>query len=182
MKTNNYIKEPFISKINYHIDDRGELSRIFCQNQIKKKKINFLLKQVNYVIVKKKGTIKGMHFQIEPFAEIKLVSVLKGRIYDVLIDIRKGSKTFLKKKKFVLNAKKREILIIPKGFAHGFQTLTDKCEILYCHSQFYNLKKERSINPFDKSINIKWPIKLSNISKKDKKVKLIKNIFKGYNF
>ena len=87
MKTNNYIKEPFISKINNHIDDRGELSRIFCQNQIKKKKINFLVKQVNYVIVKKKGTIKGMHFQIEPFAEIKLVSVLKGRIYDVLIDI-----------------------------------------------------------------------------------------------
>ena len=115
-----------------------------------------------------------------PYSEVKIVKVIKGKIFDVLIDIRKDSKEFLKNKKFLLDSNKNDILIIPKGYAHGFQTLTDQCEIIYCHSEFFNVKKERSINPFDKYVNIKWPIQVTNVSIKDKSAKLITKTFKGY--
>jgi len=160
-------------------DSRGSLSRIFCINQTFKKGFDISLKQINFVNVKRKATIKGMHMQLPPYTEVKTVSVIKGKIFDVILDLRKGSKNFLKWKSYIMSSNQNKSLIIPKGFAHGFQTLTDECEILYCHSEIYKSKNEISINPFDTSVKIKWPIKVSNISIKDKKAKYIFNDFKG---
>lgn len=174
------LKYPKVIRLKFFEDLRGKLSRVYCKSELEKKKINIPIKQINHVIVKKKGTVKGMHYQIMPYSETKIVKVIKGKIFDVLIDIRKDSKEFLKNKKFLLDSNKNDILIIPKGYAHGFQTLTDQCEIIYCHSEFFNVKKERSINPFDKYVNIKWPIQVTNVSVKDKSTKLITKTFKGY--
>ena len=133
------------------------------------KKINKVIGDVKFIqdneSRSKRGVLRGLHFQKSPHSQAKLVRCVKGEILDVALDLRTDSKSFGTYEKTIISESNRNQLFIPKGFAHGFQTLTDKCEILYCHSQFYNLKKERSINPFDKSINIKWPIKLSNISK-----------------
>ena len=174
------LEGPKLIRLNQFKDVRGGLARVFCMNAFLSKKIEFNVKQVNHVCVIKKGTIKGMHFQIKPYAEIKSINLIKGKIIDVIIDIRKNSKNFLKTKTFILDSKENKTLVIPKGLAHGFQTLTDNCEIIYCHSEDYNNEKERSINPFDSKINIKWPIKISNISSKDKETNFISNDFKGY--
>ena len=170
---------PKLISLNNFKDKRGSLARIFCTNEFTKKGINISIKQINHVIVKKKGTIKGMHFQLQPFSEMKIVKVIRGKIFDVVIDVRKNTKNFLSYKKFTLDSNENKWLIIPKGFAHGFQTLNDKCEIIYAHSEIYKLSKELSINPFDPKVGIKWPIALSTISSKDKKTKFIYNDFKG---
>ena len=172
-------KQPKLIGLSSFKDRRGKLSRLFCFKELTRKGFSFFIRQINHVVVNKKGTIKGMHFQVHPFSEDKIVNVIKGKIFDVVIDVRKNSKNFLKYKTFVINSKENKCLLIPKGFAHGFQTLSDDCEIIYCHSNFYKSTKELSINPFDPSINIHWPIKLSNISLKDKKTKFIYNDFKG---
>ena len=148
-------------------------------NEFAKKGFNFSIKQINHVVVNKKGTIKGMHFQVPPYSEIKVVNVIKGKIFDILIDVRKDSKNFLNWKSFILNSKENKSLLVPQGFAHGFQTLNDNCEIIYCHSELYKSTKELSINPFDPIVDISWPIKVSNISLKDKKTNFIYNDFKG---
>lgn len=170
---------PKLIKLNNFKDKRGKLARIFCVNEFKKKGLNFSVKQINHVVVNKKGTIKGMHFQLQPFSEIKIVNVIKGKIFDVVIDVRKNSKNFLSYKKFILSSDENKCLLIPKGFAHGFQTLNDNCEIIYGHSKIYKSSKELSINPFDPRVGIKWPIAVSIVSSKDKKTKFIYNDFKG---
>ena len=178
-KIQNKFSSSKLIKLNNFKDKRGKLSRIFCNYEFKKYELDFDIKQVNHVSVIKKGTIKGMHIQIKPFTEIKTINVIKGKIFDVIIDVRKNSKNFLKYQKFILDSKENNCLLIPKGFAHGFQTLCNNCEIIYCHSEIYKPNKEFSINPLDTLINIKWPIKISNISSKDKKTKFIYNDFKG---
>lgn len=154
-------------------DNRGSLTRLFCIKELDKLNINFNIKQINHVNVKKKGTIKGMHYQIKPFEENKIVKLVSGNIFDIVIDVRKNSKNFLKYKTFFLSSKENKILFIPKGFAHGFQTLTDNCEIIYMHSEYYKPIFEKSINPLDPKISIKWPLKISLISNKDKLIKFI---------
>ena len=173
------IKNPRIIRLTNFKDFRGKLSRIFCTESLKKKNLSFNIKQINHVLVKKKATIKGMHIQLQPFNEIKLVKVIKGKIFDVVLDLRKNSKNFLKYKVFILDSSTDNLLIIPKGFAHGFQSLTNNCEIIYCHSETYNPKKELSINPLDPNISINWPLKKPIISSKDLNSQYIYDDFKG---
>jgi len=173
------IKNPRIIRLTNFKDFRGKLSRVFCTESLKKKKLLFNIKQINHVLVKKKATIKGMHIQLQPFNEIKLVKVIKGKIFDVVLDLRKNSKNFLKYKVFILDSSTDNLLIIPKGFAHGFQSLTNNCEIIYCHSETYNPKKELSINPLDPNISINWPLKKPIISSKDLNSQYIYDDFKG---
>lgn len=170
---------PRIIKFNFYQDERGEFKRVYCINELKKLRKKIEVKQINYTKIKHKGTIKGIHFQKHPYSEIKIVNVIKGKIYDVLVDVRKKSKNFLKKKKYILSSSDNNSLIIPKGFGHSFQTLTDNCEIIYCHSEIYKPIQESSINPFDPILNIKWPLKVSKISLKDKNTKYISSDFKG---
>ena len=152
-------------------DFRGYLARLFCQKQFSRIKKNFSIKQINHTLTKKKGTIRGMHYQTQPFEEDKIVFCLKGKVFDVALDIRKNSKNYLKFDQLILTENRENLHFIPKGFAHGYQALTDNCELLYLHSNFYSKKKSKSICPIENKFKINWPIKNVIISKKDKQGK-----------
>jgi dTDP-4-dehydrorhamnose 3,5-epimerase len=160
-------------------DERGFFERLYC-----KKEFSTILKyknivQINRVNTKKKGTIRGMHYQKTFKKENKIVTCIKGRIFDVIVDVRKDSKTFLKWHGTILDSKSSRSNFVPYGFAHGYQTLTNDCEIIYFHTDFYNKKKSKIINCFDQKINIFWPLKFSVISDKDKCKVFLSRKFKG---
>lgn len=161
-------------------DERGNFIKIFSDpllmKYLKKKKI----KQVNYSTTKKKYSIRGLHYQ-NPYPEFKLVKCLEGKIFDVVVDLRKDSKTFMKHQIFDLNSKKSHILLIPENCAHGYQTLESNCKILYMHTNDYFPKYSKGFNYNDPLFKIKWPAKAKNISKKDLSYSLVDKIkFKGY--
>lgn len=147
-----------IKKIN---DIRGSFLKILSYEQ-KKKILNNQISEINISINKKKGTIRGMHYQSR-FKEKKIVFCLKGKVVDYCINVKNN-----KKYKFFLDEKDKDFLFVPENFAHGFQTLKRDTILIYIHSNLYSKKYEKSINPFSKKINIKWPIKKYVISKKDK--------------
>ena len=161
-------------------DQRGYLSRLFCSNEMRNLGWGGAILQINKTFTKKCGSIRGMHFQLPPATESKIIICLKGEIFDVVVDIRKESKTFLKYISVMLKSDLNNMLLIPKGFAHGFQTLNDNVELLYLHDHEYNPNLERGINPLDPLINVKWPLKNSIISEKDSSSKVIDKLeFKG---
>jgi dTDP-4-dehydrorhamnose 3,5-epimerase len=160
-------------------DNRGYLSRLFCSNYLLDYGWNKPIAQINYTNTKKIGIVRGMHFQRPPYSEIKIVNCLKGKILDVVVDLRSKSKTFLKYFAIELEEGKYKSLLIPEGFAHGFQALASNVELLYFHSCHYQPKAEDGINPRDPTINIAWPIKNIIISEKDEKRKFIDINFQG---
>ena len=157
----------FLINFTSHTDERGSFFRFYCQNEFKENSININWIQMNHSINKEKGTIRGLHFQVEPYSEIKLVRCIKGSVFDVIVDLRKDSDTYLQWQSFELSSKNCNAILIPKGFAHGFQTLEKNSELIYLHSEYYNKEYERGIYFNDKSLNIKWPIKKIIISSKD---------------
>lgn len=161
-------------------DFRGYFERLYCDKEfiklIRKKNI----KQINRSYTKKRGTIRGMHYQIGGGMEDKIVTCIKGKIFDVIIDIRKDSKNFLKWYGKTLDSNSIYSNFVPYGFAHGYQTLTNECEILYFHTDFYSKKRSKVINCLDTKIGIKWPINNHQIiSEKDKLKKFLDNKFLG---
>ena len=148
------------------IDERGQFSRIFCDKEFSSFGLKGPIRQINHSFTEKTGTVRGMHFQSNPFEEVKVVTCLHGEVFDVVVDFRKNSKTFLQWHGEVLNEDNRKLLLIPKGFAHGFQTLRDNTELIYLHSEPYSKEYEGDLNPFDKKIDIKWPLEITNISPK----------------
>jgi dTDP-4-dehydrorhamnose 3,5-epimerase len=149
------------------IDDRGLLSRIYCDEELKSIGLNRPIKQINHTLTKKNGTIRGLHFQKPPLAEEKLVSCLRGKIFDVAVDLRRNSQTFLQWYGEILSEKNLKALLIPQGFAHGFQTLTDDCELLYLHTAPYSKEHEDALNVFDERLNILWPVGVTELSSRD---------------
>jgi len=158
-----YIIEPELKT-----DERGYFARIFCKKEFTKIGFNFEIVQINRALNKKKGTIRGLHFQTPPKAEDKIISCVKGAIYDVAIDLRKDFPTFGQWVAEKLTEDNKKMFLIPKGFAHGFQTLTDNTEILYFMSEFYSPEYESGVRWNDPFFNIKWPIKNPILSEKDK--------------
>ena len=156
-------------------DKRGYLSRVFCNNEISKYGFSNAISQINTTLTLKKGTIRGLHFQRYPATDTKIILCLKGSIFDVVVDIRKDSPTFLKWISLELSCRKKNMILINKGFAHGFQTLSDDVELLYFHDHEYVSTLDTTINPFDPSINIKWPLDKSCISEKDLNGSFISN-------
>lgn len=148
-------------------DSRGFFLRTYCQNEFKDQKINFNIKQINRVVTLKKGTIRGIHMQASPYEEDKLITCIQGSVYDVIIDLRENSKTFRKYYSIILSDKNKKMLLMPKGFVHGYQTLENKTIIEYPTSQFYNPKNEIGIRWNDPYFKIKWPIKKNLVSEKD---------------
>lgn len=148
------------------IDDRGEFSRIYCQKEFEQAISNEVV-QINHSKTHKKGTIRGLHFQKTPYDEEKVVRCIKGSIWDVAVDLRPTSSTYLHWKSFVLKEDDHYALLIPTGFAHGFQTLEDNCEVVYFHTNFYNPMFESGLRFDDPVLNLKWPLKPTLISKKD---------------
>ena len=148
-------------------DDRGHFSRLYCAEDLIGVGNNKSIAQINHTLTRKKGTVRGMHFQYPPHSETKIVSCIKGEVYDVAIDLRKGSSTFLKWHAEILRENDCASLYIPDGFAHGFQTMTSDCELLYFHTDFYSPREEGAVNAFDPFLKIDWPLKVTEISKRD---------------
>lgn len=152
----------FFFKFKIKNDSRGWLKRTFCKKQI----TEFNLKQQSFVFNKKKLTLRGMHYQVNNSKESKILTVINGKIFDVVIDLRKNSKTYLKHYKSILDNKCGS-LFIPKGFAHGYLTLTNDVLLDYKMDNFYKNKDARGIRYNDKKFDIKWPKNIKIISHKD---------------
>ena len=120
-----------------------------------------------------------MHFQYAPYSETKIVTCLRGEILDVAIDIRKDSPTFMQHHTEVLNSENQSSLYIPEGFAHGFQALTEDCQLIYLHSSFYSSNSEGALNALDPTLAIDWPLQVSEISERDSNHAFIDNHFEG---
>lgn len=159
-------------------DNRGFLSRLFCQETIAKLGMK-PIQQINHTLTKKAGALRGMHFQHPPAAEIKIVSCLQGCIFDIAVDLRADSPTFLQWFGAELSAENQQSLLIPEGFAHGFQTLTENCELLYLHSASYSPQHEAALNPLDPRLSITWPLPVSEISARDQAHPMLDSGFKG---
>ena len=166
----------FIINLEKKEDERGFFARYFCEKEFKKKKLNTNWVQINNSFTKDKGTLRGLHFQNPPHAEVKLIRCIKGVIYDVVVDLRKNSKTFGKWFGSYLSEKNRTMMYVPEDFAHGFISLTKNTEIIYLISNFYQPTAERTLVWNDPDVNIEWPEKPKVISKKDRSGCLIKNI------
>ncbi|MBT8592143.1 dTDP-4-keto-6-deoxy-D-glucose epimerase [Polynucleobacter paneuropaeus] len=160
-------------------DHRGFLARIFCADQLKSAGWERPIAQINQTVTKKRGTVRGMHFQNTPHAEMKLVSCLQGEIWDVAVDLRKNSPTFLKWHAEKLSSDNFRALLIPEGFAHGFQTLLDDCELIYLHSAPYVRGSEAGIGPNDPYLDISWPLDFFEISTRDAEHPLLNDQFTG---
>lgn len=160
-------------------DSRGKISRIFCSEELEIAGWRKPISQINHSITQKKGSIRGLHYQKAPYAEMKLVTCVHGEIWDVALDLRKNSPTFLTWHAEKLSAKNCRALLIPEGCAHGFQTLTENCELLYLHSAPYTPEAEGGVHPTDPLINISWPIEIHEISTRDSQHMLLDNQFKG---
>jgi len=160
-------------------DSRGFLSRFFCADEFRSIGLTKQVVQINHTLTKKKGSVRGMHYQNPPYTEIKIVSCIKGEILDVAVDIRSGSSTFLQWHSEVLSADNQASLYIPEGFAHGFQALSDDCELIYLHTEFYEKSSEGALNARDPVLLIDWSLPISEISDRDRSHPEINNNFKG---
>ncbi len=176
-KTN--FKDLYTISLSPFNDHRGTFSRLFCQKELQDAGIDFNIAQINNSFTKEKGSIRGLHFQNTPYIESKIIKCIKGKILDIVVDIRENSPTFLQYFSIELTEDNDMMLVIPKGFAHGFQTLSDDCEIIYFVDEFYNPQKESGLLYDDKILNIEWKLKVTDISKKDIKYKEIDSSFKG---
>ena len=160
-------------------DQRGMFSRIFCEIEFKEISHSKKLVQINHSLTNRKGAIRGLHYQNPPMTETKMVKCLRGSVYDVIIDLRKESDTFLNWHGETLSSENRCMLYIPEGFAHGFQTLEANCELLYFHTEFYSPDYEEAVRFDDPRVGIKWPLDVSDISEKDKNHPLLSGNFEG---
>ncbi len=160
-------------------DPRGYFERMFCADELDEALAGRTIEQINRTVTAKRGTVRGLHFQRPPHAEIKLVSCLRGAIFDVAVDLRAGSKTLLRWHAEILSADNHRSLLIPEGFAHGFQTLTDDCELMYCHTAAFNAASEGGVHPLDPLLAIKWSEEISEISERDAKLAMLTAAFKG---
>lgn len=161
-------------------DERGWFARTYCKNEFTQIGHEAEWVQMNHSFTRQKGTLRGMHYQLPPHSEIKLVRCIAGAVYDVIIDLRKDSATFLNHFGVELSAANKKMIYIPEGFAHGFQTLTDDCELVYSHSQFYTPGSEAGLHYNDPKININWPLPVTSISAKDNMLSTIDSNFKGF--
>ena len=165
--------------LNKIVDARGLFARTFSKDEFSRVGFNKEFVQFNHSFNKYKGTLRGMHYQNAPYCETKLIRCIQGAVYDVAIDLRKGSETFMKYFSIELTAENMVSVLIPEGFAHGFQTLEDNSALIYHHTQFYNPGAERGVRFDDPALNIKWKLPAIMISDRDKSYNLIDTNFKG---
>jgi len=149
-------------------DHRGGFSRFFCERELSACLGSRKIVQINHSRTSKIGAVRGMHFQHPPYAEFKLVRCLRGRVWDVAVDIRHGSPTFLQWHAEILCPQNNQMLIIPEGFAHGFQALEANSELLYLHTNFYTPNAESGLLHDDPILGIEWPKPFTDLSTRDK--------------
>ena len=162
------LKGAYIIELEKLEDNRGFFARTWDKKIFDKRGLNSDLVQMSFSHSKQKGTLRGMHFQVNPFEETKIVRCLRGRIFDVIIDLREKSETYKEWINVELDDEERKMIYIPEGFAHGFQTLEDNTEVCYQMSNWFSSEHAKGIRWDDKEFNIKWPIQNVIISEKDK--------------
>jgi dTDP-4-dehydrorhamnose 3,5-epimerase len=148
-------------------DARGSFARLFCREEFRQHGLTGTWSQCNVSHSVRKGTLRGLHFQRPPKADAKLVKCMAGAVFDVIVDLRKGSETYGDWTSLTLTAELGEMIYIPAGFAHGFQTLTDHAELLYFHSDSYSPDNEGGLHYGDRHVGIAWPLAISNLSERD---------------
>ncbi|MET3495549.1 dTDP-4-dehydrorhamnose 3,5-epimerase family protein [Variovorax boronicumulans] len=152
----------------YRIEDvRGFFSRFFCAEELAVAGFDQPVAQMNQTLTRRRGSLRGLHFQHPPHAEDKFVSCVRGEVFDVALDLRRNSPTFLRWHAETLSGDNGRSLLIPKGFAHGFQTLCDDVELLYVHSAPYVQGAEGGVNPTDPLLRIAWPLPFADLSDRD---------------
>lgn len=161
------LKGAYVVELNKLEDDRGFFGRIWCENEFKAHNLNANLVQSNVSYSKKKGTMRGFHFQKHPYQETKLVRCTRGSAYDVIIDLRPESPTFKQWFGIELSAENRKMLYVPENFGHSFLTLEDNSEVYYLVTEFYNSEAECGLRWNDPTFDVKWPIEIKEISEKD---------------
>jgi dTDP-4-dehydrorhamnose 3,5-epimerase len=149
-------------------DDRGSLSRLFCANELAAAGWAWPVAQINHTVTLHRGAVRGFHFQRPPHAEAKLVSCLRGAVWDVAVDLRQGSPTFLQHRAIELSADNGHALLIPPGFAHGFQALHEGVELLYLHSAAHAPGFEDGLHPQDPVLAVAWPLEVTQLSLRDR--------------
>lgn len=164
-----FLKGAFIIDLEKRGDDRGFFARAFCRQEFAGHGLEVQVAQCNISFNERKGTLRGMHYQVAPFEEAKLVRCTMGSIYDAIIDLRPASPTFGRSFGVELTARNRTMLYVPRGFAHGFQTLEDNTEVFYQMSQFYSAEHSRGVRWNDPAFDIKWPPDKRIINERDQK-------------
>lgn len=149
-------------------DDRGFFARLFCEKEFAAEGLETRFVQINNSLSSKRGTLRGLHYQLPPSGEVKVVRAIRGALYDVIVDLRAGSPTFGKWFGAELSAENRMMMYVPRGFAHAFITLTDDTEALYLVSDFYAPECERGLRFNDPAFGIEWPIEPVEVSEKDR--------------
>lgn len=165
--TQTKLQGAFIIDLEQKSDDRGFFARTFCAKEFAEQGLKPTVAQGNSSFNYKKGTLRGMHYQVAPATETKLVRCIQGAIYDVIIDMRPDSPTYMKHEGVELTAGNRRTLYVPELFAHGYQTLTDNAEVIYQVGEFYTPGYEKGLRYDDPAFGIEWPLPVSLISEKD---------------
>jgi len=177
--TSTSIKDLVICERKPIVHELGFFMRFFCDEEFREIGLNKPVVQINQTLTRIKGSVRGMHFQNVPQAENKIVTCIKGEIYDIAIDIRKGSPTFLQWHGEVLSGKNNKSMYIPEGFAHGFQSLSADCEMVYLHTSHYSAESEGALHWNDPSISIRWPLPVTDVSSRDNGHAFVNKNFSG---
>ena len=160
-------------------DSRGNFKRLFCSKELDNLISSKQIVQINASETFQKGSIRGMHFQNSPRLEIKLIQCTQGSVFDVMIDLRRSSKTFLQWHAVELSSQKNNMIVIPEGCAHGFQTLSENSKLLYFHTEFYSQEHESGVRYDDPLIAINWPLGIGSVSDRDRNHQLLSDNFQG---
>ncbi|MEO5626959.1 MAG: dTDP-4-dehydrorhamnose 3,5-epimerase [Dokdonella sp.] len=160
-------------------DARGCFVRVFCEDELAALRPGLHFQQINLSTTFARGTVRGMHFQRPPYAETKLIRCLRGRVFDVAVDVRAGSPTFLQWQGLELDADSHQQIFIPEGFAHGFQALTDDAQLLYLHTSRWSSAHEVTLRHDDPALDIAWPLPATQVADKDRLAPLLDAAFAG---
>ena len=161
------------------VDQRGVFSRLFCQRELMPLIGSRNIVNVNFSKTAKAGSVRGLHYQVPPMMEMKLVRCIRGSVFDVIVDLRKGSPTFLQWHGEILSAENLKMIVVPEGVAHGFQSLENDAEMLYLHTEFYSMEHDAGVRYSDPLIRVEWPEIVTDVSEKDLKHPLLTSEFEG---
>jgi len=173
------IEGVYVAETSRFTDKRGAFARLFCEHDLAPVLGGRHIVQVNHSLTRRAGAVRGMHYQHTPHAEMKMVRCLKGKVWDVAVDLRKGSPTFLNWHAVELSAENDHMMVIPEGCAHGFQVLDAESELLYLHTAFYAPEAEGGVRYDDPVLAIHWPLDITDISGRDRGHPLIDEDFCG---
>ena len=168
-----------VAQSETHTDHRGAFSRLFCESELQECLGSRNIVQINQSRTSIVGAVRGLHYQHPPYAEMKFVRCLKGRVWDVAVDLRAGSPTFLMWHAEELSAENMSMMVIPEGFAHGFQVLEENSELLYMHTALYAPAAEGGIRPMDNLLAIDWPLPIQDLSDRDRNHPMLASDFTG---